>query len=673
MGYGRHLRQRGGAAHFRRVVPGDLKARFGRREIVRSVGALPLFERNSQCRRFGLACDEVFRIVRSQPSLTREDIGRLVAVYLDDLAKRDLEFSSRLPRRPPGEAEFRRGAQISIYSDLARAVADARRTKTQVISEEALAEVAKTAGVRFDVEGLDAFRVEDALADALARFYDQRADELRSEGRIGRSGGVSQFIRDLLGLPGPHLSSQPAPAPASIAPEAVDTVSRAIQKDSQTPERRFEGVAHAPTKAESRSGASQNAGEGLARDQDQNSFSALWRSFIHTKVVVRRDWRPSRRPELLGTGRLWVWIVGDLPIADLTSNHVTTFHDAYLMLPADYMRLRDARKGMLSPEEVVAKATSIAEKAANGAGNGSAEYQRVNPKTFNKHLTNLKAFFAWRPIAEARAKDAPDPTRGFHIRIDKSTATVRAERNMAPVKAIAELFESPFWTGRASEYFLTRPGNIIVRDSLYWIPLIVALHGLRREEAAQLRVRHIKSIAATMDGVATTIWYFDLTAEDLVLKKPTEGSPRRVPFHRKFEQLGFLEDKVFGRSPSEHLFPELSNENAHAAFGVSVGKRFGNYVSNLQFSEASFRDDLTHQAMRHTVRTLLDNTAAKEAFVDELLGHESENRRSEAKRYRKEVYLQNLKATIDLLDLPIDTERLRALASTMAPRRGSSI
>ena len=157
-----------------------------------------------------------------------------------------------------------------------------------------------------------------------------------------------------------------------------------------------------------------------------------------------------------------------------------------------------------------------------------------------------------------------------------------------------------------------------------------------------------------------------------MLKEPAKGSPRCVPLHWKFEQLGFLEDKVFGRKPSEHLFPELSNENAHAAFGVSVGKRFGNYVNGLQFSEASFRDDLSLQAMRHTVRTLLDNTDAKEAFVDELLGHESEGRRSEGRRYRKEVYLQNLKAAVDLPELPIDVERLRELASRIPPLKRKS-
>jgi hypothetical protein len=314
MGYGRHLRQRVGAAHFRRVVPDDLKARIGRREIVRSVGALPLFERNSLSRRFGLACDEVFRIVRSQPSLTREDIGRLVVVYLDDLASRDQEFSSRLPRRQPDEAEFRRGAQIAVYSDLARSVADARRTKARVISEDALAEVANTAGVSFDFEGLDASRVEDALTEALARFYDQRADELRSEGRIGRSGGVSQFIRDLLGLPVPPSSSQPTFTRASIALKEGGAVSQAVEMETRAPDRRFERGANAPTNAERHSATSQNAADGLAQDRDQNSFGALWRNFIHTKVVVRREWKESKRPEPLSTGRLWEWIVGDLPI-----------------------------------------------------------------------------------------------------------------------------------------------------------------------------------------------------------------------------------------------------------------------------------------------------------------------------------------------------------------------
>ena len=68
-------------------------------------------------------------VSKSQVSRLCEDIERLVAVYLDGLAKRDQEIASWLPRRSPDEAELRRGAQIAIHSDLARSVADERRKR----------------------------------------------------------------------------------------------------------------------------------------------------------------------------------------------------------------------------------------------------------------------------------------------------------------------------------------------------------------------------------------------------------------------------------------------------------------------------------------------------------------------------------------------------------------
>ncbi len=678
MGYRSYLRQRGGVHHFRRVVPKDLVVRFGRHEILRSIGVVQASERQYLSRRFCLACDEIFRMVRSQPTLTLEEIDRLVAVYLDHLARRDQEYASWLPRRPLDEAGFHRHAQVTTYSDLARSVADALQTRTRVVNEEMLATVARKAGIEFDLEGPDAFRVESALTEALARFYDQRADALRSEGRIGKSGGLGQFIRNLVGgaVSQAPAHSAPTNAPARARPSDitrdVSPVREEREADGQTVEDGVQAWNEAseeiPDEA-SRNLVEAEAPAGHFAETSAHSFSALWESFVRSKITLRREWKPSRGPELLGTSRLWVWIVGDLPVSAYTVEHIRKFHDTFLMLPADYMRLRQSSKGLESPSAVIAKAASAAEKAAKRSGASRPEFQRVDPKTFNKHLANLKAFFAWESVAEVRGKDAPDLTRGFHIKIEKSTNKVRSERNMAPVKAIGELFNSPYWTGRASDYFLTRAGDVIVRDALYWIPLMVALHGLRREEAAQLRVRHIKSIVVPSSEKEITIWYFDLTAGDLVLKEPTKGSPRCVPFHRTFEHLGFLEDKVFGRKPDEHLFPELSNENAHSAFGVSIGKRFGHYVNSLKFSETSYRDDLSLQAMRHTVRTLLDNTDAKESYVDELVGHESEERRSEARRYRKEVYLQNLKSTIDLLELPIDADRLRNLALKMAPHR----
>ena len=161
--------------------------------------------------------------------------------------------------------------------------------------------------------------------------------------------------------------------------------------------------------------------------------------------------------------------------------------------------------------------------------------------------------------------------------------------------------------------------------------------GLRRDEACQLRVRHVVQVAG--------IWAIDLNAPDLRLKEgagsESERSRRWVPLNRDLLRLGFLESLVSSRSASDQLFPELDAGNAHAAFGVSLGKRFGHY-------QRSQHPDLPHglHRFRHTFSTVLENTEAKSAFIDELTGHSSDQRRSERARYTKSIWIANLKTTI---------------------------
>jgi hypothetical protein len=51
--------------------------------------------------------------------------------------------------------------------------------------------------------------------------------------------------------------------------------------------------------------------------------------------------------------------------------------------------------------------------------------------------------------------------------------------------------------------------------------------------------------------------------------------------------------------------------------------------------------------------------AAHEPWIEEITGHESQQRRSELSRYKKGILLQNLKQTIDLLDYGADFSHLR--------------
>lgn len=383
------------------------------------------------------------------------------------------------------------------------------------------------------------------------------------------------------------------------------------------------------------------------------SFDQTWKSFVEDKIDVTREWKPSRRPELAGTRRLWSWIVGKSPSA-ITKTDIARFRSVFLRLPANYSRKPDYA-------ETTAEAVISAAEAVN------RKYERVSPKTFNKHLSTLKGYISWLKTHGHLAVDVGQMFGGLHVKPKRKGRAGRGERNQYSDDDLKRIFSTPVWLGRHSERRLTAPGDYLNRDSLYWGPLLAAFQGARREELAQLRVRHFTQIAG--------IWLINLNAADLNLKTDDgyedEGSRRLLPLHRSILALGFLESRVLGRDGNEQLFPELNNTNASESFGAALGKRFGNYQRTLELfpdAEGGFH------RFRHTFITRLENTDAKTSFIEELTGHESKERQSERARYTKEIYVQNLKKTIDCLELPVDIDALLAAVErcTMPDRTAPS-
>ncbi|WP_439498502.1 tyrosine-type recombinase/integrase [Bosea sp. (in: a-proteobacteria)] len=410
--------------------------------------------------------------------------------------------------------------------------------------------------------------------------------------------------------------------------------------------------------AEARPSASQPANATNTSPEDRPnsttlSFEQTWKSFVEDKIDVTREWKPSRRPELAGTSRLWSWIIGKSP-STITKTDIARFRSVFLRLPANYSRKPDYA-------ETPAEAVIIAAEAVD------RKYERVSPKTFNKHLSTLKGYVAWLKTHGHLAVDVEQMFGGLHVKPKRKGRAGRGERNQYSDDDLKRIFSTPVWTGRHSERRLTAPGDYLNRDSLYWGPLLAAFQGARREELAQLRVRHFTQVAG--------IWLINLNAADLNLKTDdgyeNEGSRRLLPLHRDILKLGFLEARVLGRDGNEQLFPELNNNNASESFGAALGKRFGNYQRSLELfpdAEGGFH------RFRHTFITRLENTDAKTSFIEELTGHESKDRQSERARYTKEIYVQNLKKTIDCLELPIDIDVLLAAVErcTIPDRRALS-
>lgn len=78
---------------------------------------------------------------------------------------------------------------------------------------------------------------------------------------------------------------------------------------------------------------------------------------------------------------------------------------------------------------------------------------------------------------------------------------------------ICSIFQGPIWQGSASSTRRTKAGKHLFKDGLYWIPIIAAYTGARREEIAGLSCSDI----VQEDDIGHSAW-----------KTPTFGGSRTV-------------------------------------------------------------------------------------------------------------------------------------------------
>ena len=124
----------------------------------------------------------------------------------------------------------------------------------------------------------------------------------------------------------------------------------------------------------------------------------------------------------------------------------------------------------------------------------------------------------------------------------------RDKRSSFRAAELEQLFQHTIWTGCSSETRRNHPGDLVIRDGLYWIPILAAYTGARREELAALTVNDIQ------DEVG--IDFIDL-AENVNRGLKNFSSVRRIPVHHRLIELGFLNHVKRIRKRGGDLFPEL--------------------------------------------------------------------------------------------------------------------
>lgn len=605
------LRLKGRTTYFRRKIPAALQTQLASSEICFRLGVIDRDSALHLGRRLAVAVDAFFVSARRDKMLSSQQLSAMLGSALQDWR------STILPVPVPLVSTRKQAKDMAAMAD---GLLERQSDGYPIVDDAFIAEKFGAVGIAVPEDPMATRLAGNALTAVMAAHYLETAAEL------ARQGGLDH---GLFRLPADAWEEKAA---RLLAPYS-DVEATAPRPDPpQVP-----GPLTAPAIAKTPAPAMPVTTTKFDREGG-DSFSTQAKYIVNERVTAKQvgsDAVGNLGPSL----RLWLQICGDVDIRAHTPAHMAEFRSVLIDIPKVYWRSKtEQEKHILQ---------IIVEAGASGP-----DYVRVSPKTVNKHLSNLNSVFEYAKTMGIINRSTPNFADGLYLEtgVEISGLEENEERPGYTPAQVQLFFTHPVYLGRKSKYFYNDPGEVIVRDALYWLPLLAAHQLMRREEICQLRVKHVKQA----DG----IWYFDLMQRDLKLKRGT--SRRRVPLHNNIIDLGFLEGVVHGRDPDALLFPELSR-NAKGSYSDYVGKRVSRMVDSLEIKlvrvDDSEADGAIHPFRHHGI-TQLENLGVQGGIIDALTGHSSKDRKSQRSRYTDEIYLSVLQETVNLLPIPIDVSEL---------------
>jgi integrase len=307
------------------------------------------------------------------------------------------------------------------------------------------------------------------------------------------------------------------------------------------------------------------------------------------------DWkRTTNQPEQ--TVRQFTYAVrrfcevnGDLPVRELTKDHIRTFADRLPELPAYVPRANLD----LTFDSIV----FLADR--NG-------WDRLSAATIAKHLQGLRVIVKHAVARQFIEKDPFEGFRNVQAKGKKSDAA-KAKRKPFTAPQLRHLLDTVT--------SLHKPSS----DD-YWVPHIAAYQGARLEEICQLDKADIQPVENV-----PCIRITDADDEDdgdTGKKVKNKNSVRTVPIHPKLLDMGFLDFVKLAnrRSNDPKLF--RFEADSRGRYGGAYGKRFGRLLRDKAKIEDS---KITFHSTRHSWTDAARNAGVPFEMRAALAGRESED------------------------------------------------
>lgn len=338
-------------------------------------------------------------------------------------------------------------------------------------------------------------------------------------------------------------------------------------------------------------------------------------------AVQKKVWAyRTHKARVWQLGYLVEYLGAERPVASIKPDDIRRYRNAVLTLRANHG---------------YAPAQTFNQKQTDNAS------ARIKAKTADLIFQPVKTFFSWAVSTEGLIET--NPTTAIKMVVEKGK---KGERSRRPFEAdeIRKLFSWPTFTGCQSEHRRDLPGDKIIRDGKYWIPVLGYHTGCRLGELVQLAIGDVRE----QDGIA----YLDINEKELVGKDrksvKSEAGLRRVPLHPDLIELGFL-DFVAKRAkqdkPNVRLFKEIP-------FGVDrqASTEYSKIFARLMTKVGLTDSRLVFHSWRHGVEDALRDAEIQPYTIDAIVGHANN---TQGGKYGKGVALAVLAEAVAKMKLPV--------------------
>jgi integrase len=299
----------------------------------------------------------------------------------------------------------------------------------------------------------------------------------------------------------------------------------------------------------------------------------------HLSDLERAGRDPKTILDSRHTLRLFVGLVGDKPVREISSDNCRTFLDGVQYWPKNATKRPEFAN--LSISKIIRKS-----KASNEV--------RPAQHTLNKYRQRLSVFFHF---LLSNQKIDRNPLLGIArpAKFDVDDETGRAFTQ----DELDKIFEPNTFKNWAGGH-----------PHRWWAPLIGLHTGARVTEICQLYVDDI----ATEHGVAG--FHIRKTHPDQKLK--TRAALRFIPIAKALLDAGFLEYvSDVQNAGHKRLFPHLPN-NDGTGFGRQMSRRFSSYIKDRGVLDPG----MGFHAFRHTMSTRLDRAKVPHGTIAKITGHQ---------------------------------------------------